>query len=76
MAKAGKTQPKAVSKRAPARRRARKVAETAERERKRREAHEQAVEAVLQKISDSGIDSLTPGERRVLEEETNRQRSS
>ena len=57
------------------RRRLRKSAERAERERQRREEHEQAVEAVLRKISESGIGSLTPRERRVLEEETERQRS-
>jgi hypothetical protein len=58
------------------RRRARKAARRAERERKRREAHQQEVERILRKISDSGLESLTPRERRVLEEETERQREA
>lgn len=33
------------------------------------------VEAVLRKISKSGIDSLSPREQRVLEEETHRGRA-
>ncbi len=56
------------------RRRVRKQEKTAELERQRREAHEKAVEAVLRKISGAGLASLTPGERRILEEETNRKR--
>ena len=58
-----------------ARRRARKQALRAERERQRREEHDKAVEATLRKIAESGIASLTPRERRILEEETERQRA-
>jgi Zn-dependent protease len=57
------------------RRRARKAALKADRERKRREEHERTVEAILRKISESGIDSLTARERRILEEETERRRT-
>jgi len=56
------------------RRRARRAAAKAERERRGREQHQHAVEAVLRKVSQSGLGSLTPKERRVLEEETRRQR--
>jgi hypothetical protein len=58
-----------------ARRRARRAARRAERERKRRDEHQQAVEAVLRKVSESGLPSLTARERRVLEQETQRQRT-
>ncbi len=58
------------------RRRMRKVARKAERERKRREEHRRAVEKTLRKISESGVESLTPRERRILEEETERQRTA
>lgn len=58
------------------RRRARKEALKQQRERERREAHEKMVEAVLRKISETGIGSLTPKERRVLEDETARKRST
>ncbi len=57
------------------RRRQRKAAIRAERERQRREQHEKTVEAVLRKISESGMDSLSPKERRILEEETERRRT-
>ena len=57
-----------------ARRKARREAKKAEQTRLRTEAHERAVEEVLRKVSASGIDTLTPSERRILEEETRRQR--
>ncbi|MCH8150331.1 MAG: hypothetical protein IH987_20530 [Planctomycetes bacterium] len=57
-----------------ARRKARREAKKAEQTRLRTEAHERAVEEVLRKVSASGIDTLTPRERRILEEETRRQR--
>ncbi|MHC4698661.1 MAG: site-2 protease family protein [Planctomycetota bacterium] len=57
-----------------ARRRAKKVALRAQRERQRQRQHQQAVERILRKVSTSGVDSLTPAERRTLEEETQRQR--
>ena len=57
------------------RRRVRKAEVRARQERERREAHDHAVEAVLRKISGSGMASLTPRERRVLQEETERQRA-
>lgn len=58
------------------RRRIRKAALEAVREQKRREAHEKVVEAVLRKISDTGLESLTPKERRILEEETARRQAA
>ncbi len=58
------------------RRRARRAAARAERERQEREARDQDVERVLRKISESGTESLTARERRLLEEETERQRAS
>ena len=58
-----------------ARRRAQKEAIKAERECKRREKHDRAVERILRKISESGTASLTAGERRILEQETERQRA-
>ena len=58
------------------RRRMRKAAQKAEREHKRREEHQRAVEKTLRKISESGVESLTPSERRILEEETERQRTA
>jgi len=57
------------------RRRLRKAAEEAERLRRAWEAREQQVEAALRKISQSGVDSLSPQERRLLEEETMRKRT-
>ncbi|MHC4091993.1 MAG: DUF6576 domain-containing protein, partial [Planctomycetota bacterium] len=39
------------------------------------ERHRQQVDAILQKISDHGASSLTEEERRILEVETQRQRS-
>ncbi len=58
-----------------ARRRGRREAQKAERERKRREEHEKAVEEILGKISEGGLESLTPRERRILQDETQRQRT-
>lgn len=58
------------------RRRIRQAALKAVAEQKEREAHEKRVEAILRKISDTGMDSLTPKERCVLEEETARKRTS
>jgi Zn-dependent protease len=55
--------------------RARRAAAREERERQRRHEHQKAVEAILKKISESGLASLTPRERRILEEETKRQQS-
>jgi len=57
------------------RRRARKAAKKAQRERKRREEHERAIESILGKISQSGIESLTARERHILEEETQRRQA-
>lgn len=58
------------------RRRVEKARARAERERLDREALSRRVDEILQKISDSGVDSLTPQERKILSEETNRQRST
>lgn len=58
------------------RRRERRAARKAERERQRREEHERAVEEALRKVSVAGLDSLTPRERRLLEQETKRQREA
>ncbi len=58
-----------------ARRRAKKEAQRVRREHQRQVEHEAAVERVLRKVSTSGVDSLTPGEHRTLEEETQRQRT-
>ena len=57
------------------RRRIRKTAAKAERERKQREERQKKVERILAKISRSGMASLTPSERSILNEETQRQRS-
>lgn len=57
------------------RRRARRAAAKAAAARRREELHEQRVEAALRKVSESGLDALTPGERRLLEEETRRRRT-
>ncbi len=57
------------------RRRARRQARKAQRDRELREAHARSVEAILSKISDHGMASLTPRERRILEHETERQRT-
>jgi len=56
------------------RRRIRRAALKAEWERKKQRAHQQAVEKVLRKVSETGLASLTPREKRILEEETRRQR--
>lgn len=58
------------------RRRLRKLVRNAERVREEREAHKRAVEDTLRKVSAEGVASLTPKERRILEEETQRQRTS
>lgn len=55
-------------------RRARKAAMKAQREQQRREDHKKTVEEVLAKISRSGLESLTPRERGILQNETERQR--
>ncbi len=55
--------------------RLRRAAARAERERQVEELHEQAVEAVLRKVSQSGLGSLTARERAILEEETRRRRA-
>ncbi len=58
-----------------ARRRARKLAQQAERERKQLQQREREFDRILAKISKDGMESLTPQERRLLEEETQRRRS-
>ena len=58
------------------RRRLQKLARSAERVREERDAHARAVEDTLRKVSAEGVESLTPKERRILEEETQRQRTS
>ena len=57
------------------RRRLAKQAIKAERERERRQRHDEQVELILRKVSTTGLDSLTPQERRILKEETQRQRA-
>jgi hypothetical protein len=56
------------------RRKARRAAAKAEAKRKKEEQRRREVEAVLRKVSESGMDSLTAQERGVLEEETKRRR--
>lgn len=58
------------------RRRIRRDAERAERERLRREQLAQRVDQILQKIALTGMDSLTSEEQRILCDETQRQRSA
>ncbi len=58
------------------RRRRQKAERKAENDRQELERHRHAVEEVLRKVSATGIDSLTPPERKTLEEETRRQRIS
>ena len=58
-----------------ARRRARKAALKAEFDRKREEERQRAVEQALRQVAESGVDSLTPRQRQILEEETRRQRA-
>lgn len=53
-----------------------RAAEKAERVRREQEARRLAVEGILRKIAASGMKSLTPAERRTLEAETERKRSS
>lgn len=57
------------------RRRIRRAQAREARERRQREQIEQAVEAILRKVSEQGVHSLTPRERRTLEEETKRRQS-
>lgn len=57
-----------------ARRRARKALRLAEQERIARQRHQEAVDEILRKIARSGLGSLTPPERKILEEETRRVR--
>lgn len=56
------------------RRRRKRAARIAERDRLRQEEHEAAVERILKKVSESGLSSLTASERRILAEETQRRR--
>ena len=58
-----------------ARRRARREEEKARREAQRAEEHRRLVDGILQKVHHHGLESLTPRERRLLEKETNRQRT-
>ena len=58
-----------------ARRRIAKAARRAEQERRSLERRQEQVETILAKISQSGMASLTPQERNILEEETQRHRS-
>ncbi len=57
------------------RRRIRKASQQIARQRERIAAHEKEVERILAKVSQSGLASLSPRERNVLEEETKRQQS-
>jgi len=57
------------------RRRLKRAARKAARERQLREEREQLVENILKKVSESGLHSLTAAERRILEEETQRKRT-
>ena len=59
-----------------ARRRSRREEAKAQRLRLQREKQRTEVESVLRKVSSSGLDSLTPDERRVLEAETTRKRGA
>jgi Zn-dependent protease len=58
-----------------ARYRAKRAAERADRERQREADHAAEVERLLAKVFESGLHSLTPKERRILEEETARKRA-
>ncbi len=55
-----------------ARRRARKALRLEQQEREASQRHHEAVDEILRKVARSGMDSLTPAERRTLEEETRR----
>ncbi len=57
------------------RRRARATARKTLRERQARDQRESAVEQILQKVSATGLESLSANERRILAEETRRQQS-
>lgn len=56
-------------------RRLKREAAKAERERQQREQRDQVIEQILRKVSDHGMHSLTPQERATLEKETKRQQS-
>ena len=58
------------------RRRLRRQARKLKEEKQHMQEHARAVELILRKISESGISSLTPKERRILEDETRRHRSA
>lgn len=57
------------------RRRANKAIARAKAKRQRQETREREIETILAKISQFGMDALTPQERSILEDETQRQRS-
>lgn len=57
------------------RRRARRDAARTQREADRLEEHRLEVDRILNKVSRDGLESLNPAERRILKEETQRQRS-
>lgn len=59
-----------------ARRRAEKVRRRAEKEREEREERARAIEEALKQISVGGVESLTPKQKKLLEEETRRRRES
>lgn len=59
-----------------ARRRARKEAARRLREQQQLESERRQIDAILEKISRAGLESLTPRERRLLQKETRRQGSS
>ena len=58
-----------------ARRRAAKALAREKRERERLEALQQRVDAILAKVHDHGLDSLTPQERGILDEASQRQQT-
>ncbi len=55
--------------------RAKRSARLAEREADRAEQRRRMIDAILDKVHASGVESLTPKERRILEDETQRHRS-
>lgn len=57
-----------------ARRRARKIAQQAQRDRESFEQHRKRVEEALRQVSLGGMESLTDKQRRILQEETERRR--
>ena len=58
------------------RRRAQRALVRARREAERSEEHRRHIDQILEKVHGHGMESLTPKERRLLEEETHRQRTS